>query len=84
MSMQTVNIMVNGIRIHRSIGKESEGTTRAQVEQALEEIKSSARNNRLNLPEGRKLALGLSAAGDKYISRLTESDGKNIDKKRQQ
>ncbi len=79
-----INIMVNGTRIHRSIGKESEGTTRAQVEDTLEEIKSSARNNRLNLPKGRKLALGLSTASNKYITRLTESDGKNIGKKKQQ
>ena len=32
----SVNIMVDGIRIHRVIGKESEGVTRKQAEEFIE------------------------------------------------
>ena len=54
----SVNIMVDGIRIHRVIGKESEGTTRKQAGDFIEQSRSDARQDRLNLPKGRKVVLG--------------------------
>ena len=54
----TVNIMVDGQRIHRVIGKESEGVTRKQAEEFIEKVRTDARQGRLNLPKGRKLTLG--------------------------
>lgn len=74
--------MVDGKRIHRVIGKESEGLTRTQCEEFTESARSEARAGRLTLPKGRKLALTFTAAADDYINRLDESAGKNITIKR--
>jgi hypothetical protein len=53
----TVNVMVDGQRIHRVIGRESDGTTRTQAEEFIEKIRQDAKNDRLALPKGRKVAL---------------------------
>jgi integrase len=80
----SVNIMVDGKRIHRVIGKESDGITRTQCEEFVEQARTDARAGRLSLPKGRKLALTFSAAADDYVKRLQESGGKNIKTKRRQ
>jgi len=80
----SVNIMVDGKRIHRVIGKESDGITRTQCEEFVEQARTDARAGRLSLPKGRKLALTFSAAADDYVKRLEESGGKNIKTKRRQ
>lgn len=77
----TVNIMVDGERIHRVIGRASEGTTRTQAEDFIEKVRSDAREDRLHLPKGRKIALTFKAAADLYLEMLRESGGKNIDEK---
>ena len=51
----SVNIMVDGRRIHRVIGRESDGVTRTQAEEFIERARSKARDDRLDLPKGRKL-----------------------------
>lgn len=79
----SINVMVDGQRIHRVIGKESAGVTRSHVEEALEKMRTDSRTGRLNLPRGRKNALGFSEAADKYLTKLEEIGGKDIDKKRQ-
>ncbi len=78
----TVNVMVDGHRIHRVVGKESDGTTRTQCEEFIETARTDARANRLNLPTGRKLALTFATAADDYVKRLEEGTGKNIMVKR--
>jgi integrase len=78
-----VNLMVDGQRIHRLIGRESEGVTLTQAIQYLEQVKTDARHGRLNLPKGRKIALGFSKAADKYIEHLKAEGGKEIEKKEQ-
>jgi len=78
----TVAVMVDGERIHRVIGLESDGVTRTQAEKFIEKARSDAREGRLSLPQGRKTALGFSQAGDKYIKRLKEEGGLNIPRKR--
>jgi integrase len=80
----TVNIMVDRQRIHRTIGKESDGVTRTQAEQFIEQTRTAAREDRLTLPKGRKVALSFEAAAISYIERLQQEGGKNIDKKRRQ
>ena len=45
---------INGKRIHRRIGKESEGITRSHAEQGLEKLKNEARMDRISYPKGRK------------------------------
>ena len=79
----TVNIMVDGIRIHRVIGTESDGVTRKQAEDFIEQVKTDARKDRLNLPKGRKVVLGFREAGEKYLIKLEREGGKDIKKKKQ-
>lgn len=79
----TVNIMVDGIRVHRVIGKESEGVTRKQAEDFIEHSRTDAREERLNLPKGRKVVLGFREAAEKYLVKLEKEGGKDIKKKRQ-
>jgi hypothetical protein len=55
----TVNIMADGQRIHRVVGRESDGTTRTQAEAFIEKVRSDAKNDRLALPKGRKVALAM-------------------------
>ena len=80
----SVNIMVDGKRVHRVIGRDSEGVTRTQCEEFIEQARTDARAARLNLPKGRKLALTFSAASEDYMKRLEQSDGKNLPIKRRQ
>lgn len=80
----TVNIMVDGHRIHRVIGRESGGVTRTQCEEFIATAQTDARAGRLSLPKGRKLALAFAAAADAYIKQLEEGAGKNIRIKRRQ
>jgi integrase len=80
----SVNIMVDGRRIHRVIGKESDGTTRTQCEEFIATAQTDARAGRLSLPKGRKLALIFAAAADSYVRRLEESGGRNVAVKRRQ
>ena len=58
----SVNVMVDGRRIHRVIGRESEGVTRRQAEQFIERVRSEAREGRLSLPAGRKTHMRFSEA----------------------
>jgi integrase len=74
--------MVEGQRIHRVIGKESDGTTRTQAEEFIEKVRRDARENRLSLPTGRKIALGFREAAGKYLHKLEEESGKDLPMKR--
>lgn len=80
----SVNVMVDGRRIHRVIGTESGGVTRTQCEEFVEQARSDARAGRLSLPAGRKLALTVTAAADDYVARLEAGTGKNIAIKKRQ
>lgn len=76
--------MADGHRIHRVIGRESEGVTRTQAEDFIEKVRSEAREGRLSLPAGRKTHLSFAEAAEKYVDRLEETDGKNLIAKRRQ
>lgn len=78
----SINIMVDGKRIHRVVGKESEGVKRGTAERLVEELRTDARNDRLNLPEGRKLHRSFAEAAESYIERMDESGGKDMKNKR--
>ena len=79
----TVNIMADGQRIHRVVGRESDGTTRTQAEAFIEKVRSDAKNDRLALPKGRKVALAMREAAGKYLERLKTEGGKDLKMKRQ-
>ena len=81
--LYSVNIMVDGIRIHRVVGRESDGTTRTQAEDFINKARQDAKYDRLALPKGRKVALSFKDAAVKYIIKLKESSGKNIPTKEQ-
>ena len=74
----SINIMVDGERVHRALGKESEGVSRKDAEDFIQSVRSDARQGRLNLPTRRKLTLNFSKASENYIKRLQESDGKDV------
>ncbi|SEO38261.1 Site-specific recombinase XerD [Nitrosospira multiformis] len=78
----SVNIMVDGQRIHRVIGRESDGTTRTQAEEFIEKARQDAKSGRLNLPKGRKTAMGFVEAADKYLAKLAQEGGKDLKMKR--
>ena len=79
----SVNVMVDGQRLHRVVGRESDGVTREQAERLIERLRTEAREGRLNLAPGRKLHMSFNEAADAYIQRLEVTDGKNIAAKRQ-
>lgn len=74
----SVNVMVDGVRIHRVIGNESEGVTREQAEQYIEQLRTDARQDRLNLPKGRKTAMSFKDAATEYLVKLEQEGGKDI------
>jgi hypothetical protein len=78
----TVNVMVDGQRIHRVIGRESDGTTRTQAEEFIEKARQDTKADRLNLPKGRKIALGFAEGAEKYLVKLEQEGGKDLKMKR--
>ena len=79
----SINVMVDGVRVHRVVGRESEGVTRTQAEEFIEKVRTDARHDRLALPKGRKVALSFKDASAKYMERLKDSGGKNLVAKQQ-
>jgi integrase len=78
----TVYPMVDGDRIHRVIGTASAGVTRERAEEAVEAFRTKAREDRLDLPKGRKTHRSFKEAAKDYLDRLDEIGGKNIGDKR--
>jgi integrase len=74
----SVNVMVDGQRIHRVIGRESDGTTRSQAEEFIDKARQDAKAGRLNLPKGRKLARTFREAASQYLVKLAQEDGKDL------
>ncbi len=75
----SVNIMVDGERVHRVVGRESEHTTRTQAEEFIAKIRAEAREGRLSLPRGRKTHLSFAVAADAYLNKLKEIGGKDYE-----
>ncbi len=73
----SINIMVDGERIHRVIGRDSDGTTRTQCEDFIAKARAEAREGRLSLPKGRKMHLSFAAAADAYLNKLKEINAKD-------
>lgn len=74
--------MVDGKRIHRLVGYESDGTTRSHAEALIEKLRRDARENRLLLPKGRKTAMRIGEAAKAYLARLEIEGSKDIKAKR--
>jgi integrase len=80
----SINVMTDGQRIHRVIGRESDGVTRSQAEALIEKVRTEAREGRFSLPSGRKTHITFAEAAQRYLTRLDETDGKNLAAKRRQ
>ena len=78
----SINIMVDGKRIHRVVGRESRGTTRTQAEDYINKLYNEAKEERLNLPKGRKNSLNFNQAFNQYIEVIERTDGKDIRNKK--
>ncbi len=74
----SVNIMVDGQRIHRVIGRESDGTTRTQAENFITKTRAGARDGRLQLSKGRKTALTFAKAAKLYLEGEKEVGAKDM------
>lgn len=70
-----VNIMVDGRRVHRRFGL---GATITECRQFIEQSRTDARHDRLNLPAGRKLRLTFEKAASDYLDRLSRANGRNL------
>ena len=77
-----VEFKADGQKIKRTIGLRSEGVTRHQCEQFVETARTHAREDRLNLPKGRKRHVTFKQGAADYLKRLEAEDGKNIPQKR--
>ncbi|SEL11330.1 Site-specific recombinase XerD [Sphingomonas palmae] len=75
--------MVDGKRISRAMGMASAGVTRQQCEAALEVLRTRAREDRLDLPKGRKTAPKFKEEAVRYIEHLERGVGEGVDRKRQ-
>ena len=79
----SVNVMVDQRRVHRVIGRESEGVTRTTAESFIANLRASSRVERLNLPHGRKVTLTIAAAVPRYLERLSQEGGLDLKRKKQ-
>ena len=77
-----VQFRIDRQRVHRVIGLASEGVDRQACEAFIEKARTAAREHRLSLPRGRKVAMTLATAAPLYLARLEEGDGRNIARKR--
>ena len=73
-----INVMESGVRIHRTIGNESAGVTLETCIGTIEQLKTEAREGRLNLPAGRKSMMGFREAAETYLENLQKTGGKSI------
>lgn len=80
----SINLMVDGQRIHRSFGRESAGVTRQHVEDYIEKVKTDAREGRFQLTNNQRVILNFSCAADRYLTKLEQCGGKDMKSKRQQ
>ncbi len=74
----SVNVMVDGQRVHRVIGRGSDGVTRAQAETFIEKVRTEAREDRLSLPKGRKSPLTFAKAAKLYLDGEKEVGAKDL------
>lgn len=78
----SVQVMVDGQRIARVIGRDSEGVTPTQAEEFIEAARTRAREQRLDLPQGRKLHQSFAEAAAAYLNKMEEIGGKDLANKK--
>jgi integrase len=79
----TVNVMISGRRVHRVIGRASEGVDRAACLAFIERVRTEERDGRLQLPSGRKTWLSFEQVAERYLQRMEVGGGRNLRSKSQ-
>lgn len=79
----SVDAMIDGVRVHRVVGRDHDGVGRAEAESYLEQARTEARHDRLNLPKGRKVAMTVAAATGIYLAAMAATGGRNMKSKRE-
>ena len=74
----SVNVMVDGQRMHRVVGRDSDGTTRTQAEDFIAKTRTEAKEGRLSLPTGRKTPLTFTKAATLYLATEKEVGAKDL------
>lgn len=79
----SINIMVDGQRIHRAIGRERGGMTPHAALDAIAALRTKSREESLDLPKARKNHLSFSEAGESYLERIEGNPklGRNLNRK---
>jgi integrase len=73
-----INIMVNGVRIHRTLGRISDGVTPKRAWECAGELRSRALHDRLGLRKGRKTDMPFAEAAERYLDELSRTNGKDL------
>lgn len=79
----SISVMVDGARIHRTVGRAIDGVSRADAERLIERLRTEAREGRLKLQKNRKLAMSFAEVSTLYVSAMEAAGGKNIARKKQ-
>lgn len=78
----SINVMVNGRRVHQAIGFESQGYTRQQAEDRVAQLKASKNEQKHGVAAPRhQKALTIAEAVDDYLKYLREHGGRDLDNK---
>jgi len=77
-----INIMVDGRRVHRTVGRVSEGMTRQKAWECVSALRVAATEDRLHLPKGRKTEKRFATIAKEYLKELERTNGKDIAEKR--
>jgi len=73
-----VNVMIDGRRIHRTLGRASEGVTPQRAWGWIAEMRFNAATERLGLSKGRKTRLSFQEAASRYLEELARLNGKDL------
>src|SRR5205809_7414600 len=77
-----INVMLDGQRIHRTLGRTSDGLTPQRAWEWLAELRVNAATDRLSLSKGRKTRMNFREAASRYLDELAQSNGKDLIEKR--
>ncbi|MGE8132714.1 tyrosine-type recombinase/integrase [Novosphingobium subterraneum] len=77
-----VEFMFHGERVHRTVGRSSEGWTRSRCEAYIEARKAEILDGTPTLPKGRKTHLRFEELAVWYLEEMEKSGGKNLPRKR--
>lgn len=78
-----INVMVSRRRYHQVVGLESQGFTRTQAEELIQQLKARKHEKRHGAASRKAANITLDAAFTAYLTFLRETGGKDVEKKKQ-